>query len=1092
MAGTYSSTLKTLEDLTLDSGYGAGDSCRSLSLSSSKSNSQALHSSAQQHRGAAWWCYSGSMNSRHNSWDTVSTVLPEDPEVADLFARCPRLPELEEFPWSEGDVARVLRKGAGGRRLPPFSAEAARRLAGLLRRALIRVAREAQRLSVLHAKCTRFEVQSAVRLVHSWALAESCSLAAVKALSLYSMSAGDGLRRGKSARCGLTFSVGRFFRWMVDTRISVRIHEYAAISLTACMENLVEEIRARVLASQSPDGGGAGGGEVSPEVLEMVVNNDAELWGVLQPYEHLICGKNANGVLSLPAHFSPYRSGSLGRDEPADAYAQLELRTLEQSLLATCVGSISELSDLVSRAMHHMQGRHPLCPGSSPARQARQPPQPITWSPDALHTLYYFLRCPQMESMENPNLDPPRMALNNERPFLLLPPLMEWMRVAITYAEHRRSLTVDSGDIRQAARLLLPGLDCEPRQLKPECCSSSFRRLDARAAAERFHQDLGFRMLSCGRTDLINQAIEALGPDGVNTMDDQGMTPLMYACAAGDEAMVQMLIDAGANLDIQVPSSSPRHPSIHPDSRHWTPLTFAVLHGHISVVQEGCCVSGSAFNASTLASHYPRERMMLTPCPTDDEALRAQRGRTTCLRSHSQDGRAHLAPKPVTSRQCQDGRGRGCPIPSPPPPGVEWGRWEPWPSLPGRGRPRVLCAHRCSVAARLGHGALQGSLGGHRLWRGPQAPPPHPSARRNVLRKLLTQPQQAKADVLSLEEILAEGVEEGGTTSQGSGSEGPVRLSRPRTKALQEAMYHSAEHGYVDITMELRTLGVPWKLHVWIESLRTSFSQSRYSVVQSLLRDFSSIKEEEYNEELVTEGLQLMFDILKTSKNDSVIQQLAAIFTHCYGSTPIPSIPEIRKTLPARLDPHFLNNKEMSDVTFLVEGKLFYAHKVLLVTASNRFKTLMTNKSEHDGDNSKTIEISDMKYHIFQLMMQYLYYGGTESMDIPTADVLELLSAASLFQLDALQRHCEILCSQMLSVESAVNTYKYAKIHNAPELALFCEGFFLKHMKALLEQDAFRQLIYGRSSKVQGLDPLQDLQSTLAERVHSVYITSRV
>ena len=33
------------------------------------------------------------------------------------------------------------------------------------------------------------------------------------------------------------------------------------------------------------------------------------------------------------------------------------------------------------------------------------------------------------------------------------------------------------------------------------------------------------------------------------------------------------------------------------------------------------------------------------------------------------------------------------------------------------------------------------------------------------------------------------------------------------------------------------------------------------------------------------------------------------------------------------------------------------------------------------------------------------------------------------------------------------------QIHNAPELALFCEGFFLKHMKALLEQDSFRQLI---------------------------------
>uniref|UniRef100_A0A8C4NQ65 Ankyrin repeat and BTB (POZ) domain containing 2a n=1 Tax=Dicentrarchus labrax TaxID=13489 RepID=A0A8C4NQ65_DICLA len=952
--------VKPLEDLSLDSGYVAGDPCPSLSLSSSDRSQP--HTSTP-HRGT-WRRHTGSLCSRNGSWDTVST-LPED--AADILAKCPSLPDLEDYPWTEQELREVVRKVSGSD--ASFTGEAVQRLCALLRRALVRISREAQRLSELHGRCTRLEVQSAARLVLSWGLAEQCVSSAVRAVSLHCMSSGDTARqRSKSARCGLTLSVGRFFRWMVETRVSVRVHEYAAVCLTACVESLVEELVGRALQAvrlteeeEEQRGGRRTGCPVTAELLEGTVNNDAELWGLLQTCEHLICGKNANGELSLPAHVSPYtKVPEASMESREDAYIQLELRTLEQSLLATGVGSIAELSDLVSRAMHHMQRLRSSSVSVGAARSANQPS--VSWAPDALRTLYYFLSSQQMESLENPNLEPPTTTLNRERPFLLLPPLMEWIRVAVVHAEHRRSLLVDSDDIRQTARQLLPGLDCEPRQLKSESCFQSFRCLDAEAAADKFQLDLGFRMLSCGRADLVLQAARLLGAEGLNTADDQGMTPLMYAAAAGDEALVQMLVEAGAHLDLQVPGCSSRHPSVHPGSRRWVALTFAVLHSHLSVAQllleAGADVEGGALLDGQESSAETPLQLAAAAGYYEMVSLLLAHGADPLLRVHH--GNSLMSPL-YEDMNC------------------------------------------FSYAAAHGH--------------------------RNVLRRLLLQPQHRKEDILSLEEILAEGVEEEEEEeAKTADSPSPVpRLCKARMKALQQAAYYSAEHGYLDVTMELREIGVPWRLHIWLQSLHRAQQLCRDKVIVSLLTEFPSIRTEDYGPELLSTGVPLMFSMLETSKDYVVTKRLASVFAHCYGPSPFPPVPPMDVTLSTQLDIHFLNNQEMSDVTFLVDGRPFFAHRVLLMS----------------------------------MMMKSLYCGGTEGLIVSHSEALKLLPVATFFQLRGLQRCCETKLSQSLTVNSVVNIYQAAKLHGGAELCRFCEGFFLQNMDRLLDREDFHRLLLG-------------------------------
>lgn len=81
-----------------------------------------------------------------------------------------------------------------------------------------------------------------------------------------------------------------------------------------------------------------------------------------------------------------------------------------------------------------------------------------------------------------------------------------------------------------------------------------------------------------------------------------------------------------------------------------------------------------------------------------------------------------------------------------------------------------------------------------------------------------------------------------------------------------------------------------------------------------------------------------------------------------------------------------------------------------------------------NGRHENEFIIIDTMLFSFQLVMQFLYSGGCNSLDVATGDVLELMAAASFFQLEGLLRYTEARCAEMIDIDNVVAMYIHAKV----------------------------------------------------------------
>jgi len=112
----------------------------------------------------------------------------------------------------------------------------------------------------------------------------------------------------------------------------------------------------------------------------------------------------------------------------------------------------------------------------------------------------------------------------------------------------------------------------------------------------------------------------------------------------------------------------------------------------------------------------------------------------------------------------------------------------------------------------------------------------------------------------------------------------------------------------------------------------------------------------------------------------------------------------------------FTNKEEFSDITFLVEGKKFYAHKLILsllryylsqiviIIYSEKFKAMFTVGMKES--KQQEIEINNISYPVFSSIMNYLYTGDfhfgadTEGQELSLDYLFEFLRVADEYILE--------------------------------------------------------------------------------------------
>ncbi|XP_065211321.1 speckle-type POZ protein-like [Planococcus citri] len=151
-----------------------------------------------------------------------------------------------------------------------------------------------------------------------------------------------------------------------------------------------------------------------------------------------------------------------------------------------------------------------------------------------------------------------------------------------------------------------------------------------------------------------------------------------------------------------------------------------------------------------------------------------------------------------------------------------------------------------------------------------------------------------------------------------------------------------------------------------------------------------------------------------------------------------------------------LHNQTFVDVTFVVDGKNFGAHRSILAARSPVFEAMFKHNMQENRLNE--VNISDIRSEVFEEFLLFMYTDKTPN----CKTVTELFLVADKYQVESLQVLCEEIILKELSVENAIDLLCFADLHGAERLVKQV-GFYIKTNPAnLISTQSWKNAILTR------------------------------